>query len=419
MWKSVAIFFVVYAGLVLSRRYRPLIAWLGIVVALILGAIGFREIVFSINWNVIGIFVGSLILAELFIISNVPETISDILINRSPNLGVAFLYIIAFTSFLSAFIENVATVLIVAPIALQLAKKANVDPTTVIIGLAISSNLQGSATLIGDPPSMILAARLRMNFLDFFIYNHKLGIFFLVEFGALAGFAVLWAFLKSYRRKPVYIPVTRVKKWFPVLLITIMIVLLSLASFIDPNFKWFGGVACMLVGIGGFVWYASFERGGAGSFLKRLDLATAAFLAAIFVLVAMLEDNGAIIALVGRLEAISGANEFVVYSVVVWGSVLVSAFIDNVPYITAVLPVVIGLSGQFGPSKELFAFGVLIGSCLGGNITPIGASANIVATGMLRKEGRPVHFRTFLKIGFPFTVAATAVSYLFLWLLYR
>ncbi len=434
MWKSVIIFLAVYAGLILSRRYRPAIAWAGIIVALIVGSIGFKEVLTSISWNVIGIFLGSLILAELFIISKVPETIADILINKSPNLGVAFLYIIAFTSFLSAFIENVATVLIVAPVALQLAKKANVNPTTVIIGLAISSNLQGSATLIGDPPSMILAARLKMNFLDFFWYTRSdairlitqndsirfpVGIFWLVQAGAIASFAVLWYFLKKYRQKPDRIPVSPVKTLFPSLLLVIMIVLLSLASFVDPDFMWFGGAVCMLVGIGGLAWYASFERREIAAFVKRLDYGTAAFLAAVFVLVAMLEYNGAIDALVGRFDAFSGINSFAVYSIVVWGSVFVSAFIDNVPYVTAVLPVVMGLGVKTGMPVELFAFGALIGSCIGGNITPIGASANIVAISMLRKEGRAVSFGTFVKIGLPFTFTATVVSYLLLWWIYR
>jgi Na+/H+ antiporter NhaD/arsenite permease-like protein len=416
MWRAIVIFLAVYGGLVVSRKHRPVIAWVGILTALILGVLKPLEIITSVNWNVIGIFVGSLFIAELFIFSRIPETISDWLINRSPSLGFAYLSIIIFTSLLSAFIENVAAVLIVAPIALQLARKMKVSPIPVIVGLAISSNLQGTATLIGDPPSMILAAQMKMNFLDFFVYQGKPGIFFMVEIGAMAGFLVLYLFLRTIRQKPGYIPVTPVRTWVPVWLISIMIVLLSLASFIDKDFTWFGGTACILIGVVGLAWCRVIDRDAAGRLARSFDWRTTAFLAAIFVLVGMLERRGAIDALVGRLVDLGDMSPFLVYTIVVWLSVFISAFIDNVPYVTAMLPFVISFSERLGYPREVLAFGVLIGACLGGNITPIGASANIVAAGLLQKEGFPISFGTFVKIGFPFAVAATGAAYVALWL---
>jgi Na+/H+ antiporter NhaD/arsenite permease-like protein len=419
MWKATIIFIAVYAGLVIGKRYRPVIVWSGILVALAVHALGPKELLLGVNWNVIGIFAGSLILAELFLVSRLPETIADILINRSPNLGIAFLSIIVLTSFLSAFIENVATVLIVAPIALQLARKVEVSPVPVIIGLAVSSNLQGTATLIGDPPSMILAAARGMNFLDFFWYGGRIGIFFFVEFGAIVGFAVLFLFLMHMKRRPVRIPVTKVRSWTPVWLIVAMILLLSLASFIDKNFTWFAGTICVLLAAAGLVWYRGMDRGGFGRLVKHFDWGTTAFLAGIFVIVAMLEGRGVITAFVDSLGSHRGFGPFFVYSAVVWISVLISAFIDNVPYITAMLPVVIGIAGRLGMSSELLVFGLLIGSCLGGNITPIGASANIVALGILERTGNHVGFRSFVRIGLPFTLAATAAAYIALWFVWR
>lgn len=419
MWRAAVIFLAVYAGLVATRRFRPLVAWLGIAAALAIGALRPIEIISGINWNVIGILFGTLLLAELFIYSKIPETISDLLINKSPNLGVAFLLVIVFTSILSAFIENVATVLIVAPIALELARKSGVSPVPVIVGLAISSNLQGTATLIGDPPSMIMAASMKMNFLDFFVYRGKLGIFFLVEIGAVAGFLVLYLFLKNIRQRPEPIAVTPVRSWQPLGFLAVMIVLLSIAGFVDPEFRWFGGVVCMTVGAAGYIWLWFGDRLELRRLARRVDWQTTVFLAAIFVLVTMLERRGVIGALVTRAGVLEGTSRFIIYTAVVWFSVLISAFIDNVPYITAVLPIMIGLSGRLGIEREILVFGVLIGSCLGGNITPIGASANIVAVGILQREGRPVSFGSFVRIGLPFTLAATGVSYLFLWLIYR
>lgn len=419
IWKATAIFLLVYVGLVIGKRYRPLIVWAGILLALAARVLEPGEIFHGINWNVLGIFAGSLILAELFLVSRLPETIADILINRSPNLGIAFLSIIIFTSVLSSFIENVATVLIVAPIAIQLARKVDVSPVPVIIGLAVSSNLQGTATLIGDPPSMILAAARGMNFLDFFWYGGKIGIFFFVEIGAIFGFAVLFLFLMGMKKNSVKIRVTKVRSWTPVWLIAAMILLLSLASLVDRDFTWFAGSVCVLISAVGLIWYARIDREGFRRLARYFDWGTMAFLAGIFVIVTMLEERGAIAAFVDRLGSYRGAGPFLVYSAVVWISVLISAFIDNVPYITAMLPVVIGIAGRLGMSSELLVFGLLIGSCLGGNITPIGASANIVALGILDRTGNHVGFRSFVKIGLPFTLAATAAAYIALWLVWK
>ncbi len=425
MWKAVIIFMAVYTGLIISDRFRPVIAWIGICAALVLGSLSFHELFFGVNWNVIGIFVGSLILARLFSYSNLPETISDHLINRSPNLCVAFLAIIVFASVFSIFMDNVVTVLVVAPIALHLASKAGVSPVPVIIGVAISSNLQGMAILIGDTPSMILAAQTRMTFVDFFWYTGssfaggKPGIFWIVQLGAVAGFAVLLFFLRKDRQKPSHLEVTPVRSWVPVWLIALAIVLLSFATVFDPGFRWFGGVACISIGAAGFAWHKVRERRPGGKLKWKLDWGTVFFLMAVFILVHMLVERGAIAALVGRLEWLKGRNPFLIFSIIVWFSVLVSAFIDNVPYIAAMLPVVIGLSATVGVHPELLTLGVLIGSCMGGNITPIGAAANIVAIGILGDEGESVSFLDFMKIGLPFTIAATGVSWLALWFIFR
>jgi Na+/H+ antiporter NhaD/arsenite permease-like protein len=423
---AIIIFSVVYIGLVVSRDHRAIVTWVGIVIALIAGALKIGEIVPSINWNVIGIFAGTLILAELFIISKVPETIADVLINRSPNLGMAFLTIVAFTSVLSMFVENVAAALIVAPVAIQLARKAHVSPVPVIIGIAISSNLQGTATLIGDPPSMILAAAMKMNFMDFIVYQTRggsgalrPGIFWFVQIGAIMSIGVLLFFFKGMKRKLDPIPVTPIFSLVPSFLLILMILLLGCASFIDPNFAWFGGTVCMVIALVGSVWFCFHDRRRVLRILRGFDWSTGAFLAGVFVLVGMLDNRGVIEAVVDRLAVLRGMHPFLLYSVVVWASVFLSAFIDNVPYVTAMLPVVIRFATEAGLPVELFAFGLLIGACLGGNVTPIGASANVVSMGLLKREGHPISFGRFMKMGLPFTIAATSAAYLALWFVYR
>lgn len=423
MWKAVIIFGAVYIGLIVFRRGRWLTASLGVAVAMLPGIAlltpveAFRD---GIQWNFIGIFAGSIILAELFVYSRMPETISDKLINNSKNLAVALMLVICFASFISIFVDNVVTVLIVAPIALLLTRKAGVSPVPVIIGLAVSSNVQGMAILIGDIPSMLLAAQEKMTFLDFFWRDGKPGIFWFVQLGAIAGFAVLWPFLKKYRQKPERIEVARIRSWVPFWLLVIMVVLLAISPEWDPDLsKGVGGIMCMLVALVGVIWYSISVRRGADRHKWHLDWRTTVFLAAIFILVFMLVNAGVVEAVVGRLGGLEGRNPFIVLSIIVWFSVLVSAFIDNVPYIAVMLPLVGNLADTLDMNRMLLVLGLLIGSCMGGNITPIGAAANVAATGILEKEKNPVSFWGFIKIGLPFTLAATTAAYLALYFVYR
>lgn len=152
--------------------------------------------------------------------------------------------------------------------------------------------------------------------------------------------------------------------------------------------------------------------------IRRYDWETTFFLAGIFVLVGALSEVGLINDLARKIGSITGPDPFLNYTLIVWFSVVVSAFIDNVPYITAMLPVMDILGNSLNISPYLLAYGLLIGSCLGGNITSIGASANIVSVGILRREGHPVSFWGFAKIGLPFTIAATSAGYLFLLLVW-
>jgi Na+/H+ antiporter NhaD/arsenite permease-like protein len=415
------VFICVYLYLVLFKHFRGLAVWVGITILglfSILNRVHFlyiRDFMEFINWNVLGIFAGTLVLAELFILSRVPVLLSDILVERSKNVGMAILWVCILASFISAFVENVATVLIVAPVAIALSRKLKVSPVPFLIGLAISSNLQGTATLIGDPPSMILAGRLGLNFNDFFIYRGRPGIFFAVQMGAVASFLVLYLIFRRYRQPVEPLPRERVTSWTPTLLMGALIIALAISPTWDPEFRYLGGLICIGFALIGLAWQALRNRRKTVEILRQYDLDTTLFLAGIFVMVGILEQVGLIEDLKNFLVSTLGSNPFINYVFIVWFSVIVSGFIDNVPYITAMIPVTMKLSEALGLSGPLLTFGLLIGSCLGGNITPIGASANIVSVGILRRQGYHVSFMEFVRIGLPFTVAATLASFLFVW----
>jgi Na+/H+ antiporter NhaD/arsenite permease-like protein len=334
-------------------------------------------------------------------------------------VGIAVSWICVLTSFISAFVENVATVLIVAPIALEISRRLKVSPVSFLIALAISSNLQGTATLIGDPPSMILAAYQKMSFNDFFVLHGKPGIFFAVQLGAVLSFLVLYFIFRKYRQPLESIEAPPVITWVPALLLGTMILCLAGASSLDPDFKFLGGVICVFFALLGLAHQHRRDRHDEGSrcrqVLREYDVETTFFLAGIFVMVGALVRVGLIQDLALFIRSVTGGSTFWAYTIIVWTSVLFSAFIDNVPYLTAMIPVAAMLSQRLGIPPQLMVFGLLIGSCLGGNITPIGASANIVAVGILRRQGYHIRFWEFVEIGLPFTLAATLGSYLFVY----
>lgn len=426
----VALFCALYLFLAVSKRYRATATWLGILLIWIIskGRLTLCEIFLNVDWVVLGIFAGTLILAELFIDSKVPVLLADSIVNRTKTVGMAMLWVCILSGFLSMAVENVATVLIVAPVALALARRVGASPVPFLIGLAVSSNLQGTATLIGDPPSMILAsggvyaieagkaAPETMNFLDFFVFHGRPGIFFAVQVGALLSFAVLFVLFRPYRQETGSIEVEHVTSWVPTSLLAVVLVALAVTTTIR---FWLAGVVCVVAAVIGLAWCSHRDWPAAKAVLQRYDYSTTAFLAGVFVMVHALVDAGVIHDIADYMSRTLGDNKFLAYTCVVWFSVAISAVVDNVPYITAMLPVVADVSARMGlPNNYLLAFGLLIGSCLGGNITHIGASANIVAVGMLRRENHSVSLWQFARIGLPFTLAATLGGYLFIWLVW-
>jgi len=422
------IFGAVYLFLVLSKKYRATAIWIGIaaIYCLSRGHLRLTEMFLNINWTVLGIFAGTLILAEFFIESKVPVLLSDWIINRTRTVGMAMLWVCVLSSVLSIAVENVATVLIVAPIAIALSKRINISPVPFLVGISIASNLQGTATLIGDPPSMILAAQgifdikdgqlvhRVMNFFHFFWFHGKPGIFFAVQVGAVLSFLVLYLFYRRYRQSTGKVQIEHVTSWVPTVLLGVMIVALAITTTIR---FWMAGVVCMVVAGVGLLWSSRRDWEQTKTILKRYDYSTTAFLAGVFIIVHALEDAGVVTDIAEYIKVTVGESPVFAYIFVVWFSVFFSAFVDNVPYITAMLPVVAKVSADMGmPNNYLLAFGLLIGSCLGGNITHVGASANIVSIGILRREGHHVSFWDFAKIGLPFTIAATIGGSLFIWL---
>lgn len=373
-----------------------------------------------INWNVLMIYVGSMIIAALFIYSKVPARIADRLVSISPNTGIAVVLILAMTGFISIFVENVATVLVMAPIALSLSKKLKFNPVPFLIGLAVMSNLEGTATLVGDPPSMIFASYAGYTFNDFFFKFGKMSIFFIIQAGLIVGCLFFYCIFGRVKEKA-QVEKEDVISYVPFILLLTMIFGLALISFFSSELGYSSGCLVMALGIIGLLWYRFSQkktRGELWTLVKELDWETIFFLIGIFVVVGAISEIGLLDDFSAFLARITGGSKFAGFILILLFSVLISGFVDNVPYIIVMLPVAASLATSLGIAKELYMFALLIGSCLGGNLTPFGASANVVAMGILKKEGHPVSFPGFLKIGAPFTILTTGAAAIVLWLIW-
>jgi len=435
-----AAFLLAYAYIAFASHMRGAAVWAAAGMAMAVCALAglgvdHASLLRSVDFNILLIYSGVLLVAEVLMETGVPAWLATRLVEVAGSMGMASLLLCLLSGAVSAFLENVATVMLVAPVALELSRRMEANPVPLLICIAVSSNLQGTATLVGDPPSMILASSMNLNFNDFF-YHGRPGIFFAVEAGAAASLVfVFWLFRKDRRRVPSW-TCPPVSSWVPALILAGVVSALVATSFLGSGSGggMLPGLICASGGMLSLLWHVLRHRGllptilrarrneeaGVGrgwrEMVRGFDFDTLALIAGIFFMVGALEEYGVMGSAASFLAGVCGQSRIAAFLAVVWGSVAISALVDNVPYVTAMLPVTRALSQSIGlAGSPLLEFGLLVGACLGGNISPVGASANIVAVSMLRRAGYRVGFGRFVKLGLPFTVLATLAGSLVLW----
>ena len=388
----------------------------------------FKNVLLAIDFNVLMMIAGTMGIVSLFIDSKMPMKIADVLLSKFKNVKWSIIVMAFLAGLVSAFIDNVATVLMIAPIALAVCKKQNISPVGPIICISISSNLQGAATLVGDTTSILLGSYANMNFFDFFVYKGRPGIFFAVEIGALLTLLIL-NFLFRKETQPLRLSEkTKVTDYFPTFLMGGVIVCLILASFIkEPSnqilntiYNLRNGLICVSLLIIGIVvnLVKTKKTTLTKQVFKEMDYQTLLLLASLFIVIECVSSAGVIAKLSQLLANLGGNNLLLMYTVIVLASVLISAFVDNIPYVLTMLPVAREVASQMNIAPYILYFGLLIGATLGGNITPIGASANITGIGILRKEGYEVQTKDFMKISIPFTITAVLAGAISIYVFY-
>jgi len=420
MLPALLLFAATYVLMLVFQKYRPWIALGSAAVFIVTGMLPVRDAFAAIDFNVLLMIAGTMGTVALVIESRMPFLLSDIIIEKVPNVKWAVVVLSLFAGVVSAFIDNVATVLMIAPIALAMAKRLNISPVSMVIAIAVSSNLQGAATLVGDTTSILLGGYAGMSFNDFFWYLGKPGIFFAVELGALIS-AVILLILFRKETSPVEAGQrTKVEDYVPSYLLLATVLLLIVASLFPDRPDMTNGVICAVIMLIGAVYNAVRKKSFAGflSPLKEIDFETVLLLFGLFMVVGGITEMGVVDAIAVLFTKVGGGNVFLIYTIVTWASVAISAFIDNIPYVATMLPVVQSMAATLGVDPTVLYFGLLSGATLGGNLTPIGASANITGIGILRKEGWEVKNSDFTRIGIPFTLAAVIPAYIFLWVFY-
>lgn len=398
--------------LAISRRVKIAYASLGAAGLLILfGIVSPQIALFSaIKWDVLGIYWGFMMVSMIFTDSKIPALIASKIVRHAKKEKYAIVYLCAITAFLSSFMENVGTVLMVAPIAIELSKKLKSSLFPYLVSIVISANIVTTITMIADPPALILAIQTGMKFFDFYWFQGRLGLGVITLFGVVAALlSLLFIFRKM--NKNVSIKEEKIKVDYIPLVVFIAGVL---ALAFGPYFGLRPGPVGLAAGFASLI----VGRKKAKSMIKDFDWNSFLFITGIFVVIGSLEVTGLLTDFVNSVGGLGITSPTIILAIVIWVSVAASSFMDNVPYTVLMIPVCNQLAALMGVNPFPLLFGMLIGTGIGGNITPVGATANVFACGMLEKRGYKINLKEYLRISLPFSIIAVIVCHILLQLLW-
>ncbi|MBR5762654.1 MAG: arsenic transporter, partial [Lachnospiraceae bacterium] len=315
MIAALIIFVLMYIGMLAFSKYRVWFALGGAVAMVVTGVLSVTKVPSAINWNVIMMIAGTMGLVTLFIETGMPARLADLMLKKMPNACAAIIALCVFSGVVSAFVDNVATVLMVAPVGLAICKKLKINPVPVIISIAVSSNLQGAATLVGDTTSILLGGYAGMSFIDFLFWQGKFSIFWAVEFGALGTVVILYFIFRKQKQPVTAERLTPVTDHVPGIMLAMVVVCLIIASFFEipviDDIK--NGLICMTIFIIELVRNMLSRKSTAPLklVLKELDYQTLLMLCGLFTVIAGITEAGIIDKIADWFSGLGGGNLFV------------------------------------------------------------------------------------------------------------
>ncbi|MGD9211786.1 MAG: ArsB/NhaD family transporter [Desulfobacteraceae bacterium] len=424
----IVVFIVVYLLISFEVLNKAVAAILGVAILIILGSTDLHTAIGHVDFETILLLMGMMMIVAVLKKSgffNILTVKVAILTGGSPLKILIFFSVI--TAVLSAFLDNVTTVLIMVPMVIELTRSMGLDPRFYVIIQAIVSNLGGTATLIGDPPNIIIGSKVGLTF-NQFLYHLPLPV--VITFIGVLGYCYF-----RYHKNFTSID-TNLAKLFTVALLTnkikndfhetpivrsflsksVICVIITILLFLTQTFTGLkpGIVAVMIAMIMLIVTHTEVEE-----ILIEVEWSTLLFFSGLFILVGTLEEKGIIEWIARNIFLRIGDNPYLMVLTVLWVSGIVSGFLDNIPFTITMIPIVNLMLKSFPIPNHILWWALSMGACFGGNLTLIGASANIVSAGTAKRYGYDISFTEFIKLGFPITLLtlliASAVLCIYLW----
>lgn len=432
MWIGVAIFAAAYLFIASEKVDKTIAAMLGAGLMIALGVAGFNDMLGKIDLNVLGLLIGMMVIVNIMATTGVFEYLAVKIARQTKGNGVLVVmeFLLA-TAFISAFMDNVTTVILMAPVTILITQLLRLPTVPILIMEAIFSNIGGTATLIGDPPNILIGASCNLSFNDFLI---NLTPVVLIVMAVTLG-VVLLQMRKNLRTAPSAVAQVRLTE--PKLAIlepvrlsrSMWVFAFVLLGFFTSRLT---GLEPGIIAICGAFVMALVCKIELSHMLEKVEWNTILFFSGLFMMVGALEIDGVFNSLGQWMIHMTDGNFALTMMIILWGSAILSAVIDNIPLVISMIPLIQSIvpifAGQMGiaGSEELITaqireplfWALALGACLGGNGTLIGASANVVVCQIARKNRYPVTFWQFTRYGFPLMILSVAICSVYLYFRY-
>jgi Na+/H+ antiporter NhaD/arsenite permease-like protein len=436
---ALAIFSLSYLTIVTERIHRTIVALLGAMMMLLLGVVtqdeAFHSKEYGVDYNVVFLLVGMMVIVNVLRPTGLFEWLAVQTAKRSQARPFRMLVLLCvMTAVLSAFLDNVTTVLLMMPITLEITRRLELDPVLYVVAEVLASNIGGTATLIGDPPNIMIGSKAHLDFLDFVLVLGPLVLLVMALFIGLLWLAGRRLRVREDLRESTLRLDPHVLIKDPRLLRRgLWLLALTIAGFffhgalgLEPaTVALFGASLFMLVGHG-----AATNPDGKLDYLIEVEWNTILFFIGLFILVGGLVKTGVMRGIANHLITVTEGHPLGTMLVVLWSSALLSSLVDNIPYVAAMNPLIVDLARASHPAITDYAvlvhqpdivplwWALAAGACFGGNGTLIGASANIIAVDFARRAGTVITFKRFLLYGFPVMIMTLLVSMTYFWILF-
>ncbi|OUP54581.1 hypothetical protein B5F17_01375 [Butyricicoccus pullicaecorum] len=411
---SIVIFLLVMVAIVSEKVHRAAASLAGAVILLVTHVLTVDSAIEHVDVNTIGVLVGMMLFVAVVKNSGLFEYIaikSAKLTHGKPWAIMAVFTII--TAVLSAFLDNVTTVLLVGPMTLAITSILKVNPVPFLLTQILASNMGGTATLIGDPPNIMIGSEAGLGFADF-ILNTAPAVVIIMAASLLCFYLMFGRKLKvsdDAMQAVMELDENRAIKDKSLLIKSVVMIGLVVIGFMFHSSL--GMESCTIALLAAVIMMIVGKQ-DVEDVIMGVEWSTILFFIGLFVVVGGMEETGVIDQLATLLIGMTGGNMVLTMLIILWVSAIVSSFLDNIPFVATLIPMILAIQAESGMDVTPLWWALSLGACLGGNGTLIGASANVVLSGISNKNGYPITFMSYLKVGFPMMILSVAISMVYL-----